>query len=291
MKRCLTIGLLFSSLFLFSNNEISIRQNFYKQVKDNHANARKFLAHKDPEIRRYALYLIIKDNPIAALNDISNALNDPDKQVRLIAVSALPSIKDKDSRVLQLLKTVATKDKSRAVRQIAVQATWPFYREIKLLKNDPTWDYEVKTIKSIQLPKSNWLFTLDPLQDGHLKGFYKSNYNVSKWKKIKMGVWEKQGFPNYDGVAWYQIKFKMPKKIDCNAVEIHFDGVDESAWVWLNGTYLGCHDIGPEGWKEPFSVDCRKEILWDKENVLTIRVYDAAYAGGIYKPIRVDILK
>ena len=106
-----------------------------------------------------------------------------------------------------------------------------------------------------------------------------------------MGVWEKQGFPNYDGVAWYQIKFKMPKKIDCNAVEIHFDGVDESAWVWLNGTYLGCHDIGPEGWKEPFAVDCRKEILWDKENVLTIRVYDAAYAGGIYKPIRVDILK
>ena len=291
MKIFLTIGLLFLSLLSFCNDKISIRQNFYKQVKDNHANARKFLTHKDPEIRRYALYLIIKDNPIAALNDISNALNDPDKQVRLIAVSALPSIKDKDPRVLQLLKTVATKDKSRAVRQIAVQATWPFYREIKLLKNDPTWDYEVKIIKSIQLPKSNWLFTLDPLQDGHLKGFYKSNYDVSKWKKIKMGVWEKQGFPNYDGVAWYQIKFKMPKKIDCNAVEIHFDGVDESAWVWLNGTYLGCHDIGPEGWKEPFAVDCRKEILWDKENVLTIRVYDAAYAGGIYKPIRVDILK
>jgi hypothetical protein len=291
MKTLLTVGLLFSSLLSFCNDKISIRQNFYKQVKDNHANARKFLTHKDPEIRRYVLYLIIKDNPIAALNDISNALNDPDKQVRLIAVSALPSIKDKDPRVLQLLKTVASKDKSRAVRQIAVQATWPFYREIKLLKNDPTWDYEVKIIKSIQLPKSNWLFTLDQLQDGHLKGFYKSNYDVSKWKKIKMGVWEKQGFPNYDGVAWYQIKFKMPKKIDCNAVEIHFDGVDESAWVWLNGTYLGCHDIGPEGWKEPFSVDCRKEILWDKENVLTIRVFDAAYAGGIYKPIRVDILK
>jgi hypothetical protein len=67
--------------------------------------------------------------------------------------------------------------------------------------------------------------------------------------------------------------------------------VDESTWVWLNGTYLGCHDIGHERWKEPFAVDCRKEILWDKENVLTIRVYDAAYAGGIYKPIRVDILK
>ena len=161
----MTIGLLFSSLLLFSNNEISIRQNFYKEVKDNPVKARKFLTHKDPEIRRYALYLVIKANPIAAINDISNALKDPDKQVRLIAVSALPGIKDKDPRVLQLLKTVASKDKSRAVRQIAVQATWPFYREIKLLKNDPTWDYEVKTIKSIQLPKSNWLFTLDLLQD------------------------------------------------------------------------------------------------------------------------------
>lgn len=106
-----------------------------------------------------------------------------------------------------------------------------------------------------------------------------------------MGVWEDQGFADYDGVAWYTIKFKMPEKIDSNAVEVVFDAVDESAWVWLNGTYLGAHDVGPEGWKESFAMDCTKEIQWGKENVLTVRVFDAAYAGGIYKPVRIEILK
>ena len=106
-----------------------------------------------------------------------------------------------------------------------------------------------------------------------------------------MGSWESQGFADYDGVTWYQIKFTMPEKMDCNAVEIAFDAVDESAWVWLNGVYLGAHDVGPEGWREPFAVSCTQEIKWNAENILTIRVYDAAFAGGIYKPLRVEILK
>ena len=160
-----------------------------------------------------------------------------------------------------------------------------------LLRNDPSWDYEVKTIRSIPLDQCVWRFTTDPLQNGHQKGFYKANFDDSKWKKIKMGVWENQGYPGYDGVAWYRIRFTMPPKPDCNAVEISFSGVDESAWVWLNGIYLGAHDKGPEGWQEPFALDCRKEIRWGKENILTVRVYDAAFAGGIYKPVRVDIVK
>ena len=124
-----------------------------------------------------------------------------------------------------------------------------------------------------------------------MKGFFRPDTDLSAWKKIKMGVWEEQGFADYDGVAWYTIKFTMPEKMDSNAVEVAFDAVDESAWVWLNGIYLGAHDIGPEGWKEPFALDCTREIRWGKENTLTVRVYDAAYAGGIYKPVRIDILK
>ena len=291
MKTVLTAGLLAFSLFTNAGDVITLRQNFFKKIQKQPENARKYLADKDPEIRRYALYTLIKKNPLAALDAIERALKDPDESVRLTAVSVLPSLANKEPRVQTILKKTAATDNSREVRQIAVRATWPFHREIKLLKNDPTWDYEVKTIKSIPLEKLPWIFTADPLQQGHLKGFFKPGHNVSKWKKIKMGIWENQGLPDYDGVVWYQIRFKMPEKMDCNSVEIAFDGVDESAWVWLNGIYLGCHDLGPEGWKEPFAVDCRKEILWGKENILTIRVFDAAHAGGIYKPVRVDILK
>jgi len=84
---------------------------------------------------------------------------------------------------------------------------------------------------------------------------------------------------------------RMPEKIDSNAVEIAFGAVDEAAWVWLNGEYLGCHDLGLEGWNQPFEVDCRKEVRWGAENVLAVRVLDSGAAGGIWKPVRIDVLK
>lgn len=270
---------------------IAARQKFFREISEKPSAAKRYLNDKDPEIRRYAVYSIIKNQSEFDFEVISAAVNDPDDQVVFTAASVLPSSIGKDSRVLTLLRKLAQESKNPQVRQIAVQATWPFHREIRLLRNDPTWDYEVKVVKSIPLTDSPWLFRLDPMQDGHLKDFFKPGSDLLQWKKIKMGVWETQGFQGYDGVAWYTIKFKMPEKIDCNAVEVAFGAVDESAWVWLNGVYLGAHDIGPEGWKEPFSMDCTKEILWGKENTLTVRVYDAAYSGGIYKPVKIEILK
>ena len=267
------------------------RQNAFKLIDRNSAAATAYLKNHDPEIRRYAVYSLIKKQKNFDFEVIASAANDPDEQVALTAVSVLPSLIGKDKRVMPLLQKLAKESKSPLVRQIAVQSTWPFHREIRLLRNDPTWDYEVKVIKTLVLNDFPWLFRTDVMQDGHLKGFFKPGLDLSAWKNIKMGVWEDQGFADYDGVAWYTIKFTMPEKMESNAVEVAFDAVDESAWVWLNGVYLGAHDVGPEGWKEPFSVDCTKEILWGKENVLTVRVFDAAYAGGIYKPVRIEILK
>lgn len=290
MKTLLLLSVLVA-VFSASGDVIASRQKFFREITQNPETARRYLGDKDPEIRRYALYCTIKKDPLSALDAIANALNDSDEQVCLTAVQVLPALVNRDKRVKPLLEKAAKENKFAQVRQIAVRSTWPFHREIKLLRNDPTWDYEVKTIKSIPLEKLPWLFATDPLQEGHLKGFFKTSFKTSKWKSIKMGVWEEQGFADYDGIAWYQIRFTMPEKMECNAVEIAFEGVDESAWVWLNGVYLGAHDKGPEGWREPFAVDCRKEIRWGRENILTIRVNDTAYAGGIYKPVRVDILK
>ena len=282
--------LLLTGAFL-SADSISERQKFFSTVHKDPGAAEKYLDSKDPEIRRYALYLIVKKDPVSALGRLEKMCFDPDPHVRKTAVAPLPQLARKNKRALKLLERIAAKEEVPEIRKIAAQASWPFHREIKLLRNDPTWDYEVKTVASIPLENLEWRFCTDPGQNGHLKGFFKNSFKDTLWKKIRMGVWEKQGFPGYDGVAWYKIRFTMPPKIPCNAVEIVFEGVDESAWVWLNGTYLGAHDMGPAGWNVPFAVDCRKEILWGKENILTVRVYDAAFSGGIYKPVRVDILK
>ena len=74
-------------------------------------------------------------------------------------------------------------------------------------------------------------------------------------------------------------------------MEIHFGAVDEAAWVWLNGKYIGQHDVGLAGWNKPFNLDITQEIQWGAENQLTVRVEDTAHAGGIWKPVSIEILK
>lgn len=290
MRKFYFFALLLSGIAVFAD-PIAERQTFFRNVDKNPGSARQYLSHKDPEIRRYAAYLVLKNNPADWEKIVEKLSADPDENVRITVISRLPQIASKNKKIHDILLKVAQTDPSSHIRKIAVRATWPFHREVWLIRNDPTWDQAVTIVKRIPLENLPWLFTLDPMGDGHLKGFFKKNCNTAKWKSIKMGVWENQGYPDYNGVAWYQIKFTMPEKIDHNAVEVVFDSVDDAAWVWLNGVYLGCHDIGSEGWNIPFSLDCRKEIRWGKENVLTVRVGDSGSAGGIYKPVRIEVIK
>ena len=83
----------------------------------------------------------------------------------------------------------------------------------------------------------------------------------------------------------------MPPKSACNAVEIHFGAVDETAWVWLNGKFVGQHDVGTAGWDRPFDLNITDEINWGGENILVVRVEDTLGAGGIWKPVVINLVK
>ena len=268
------------------------RQAFRRDIEKHPENLEKYLASPDAEIRRYALYLTVKKQGEAAKEICKASFKDPDEQVRLTALEALRLYARNDADVQALLAEVAASDTSRKVAKRAAESVWPFHRNVTLLRNDPNWDHEVKTLKKIRIPDDRWKIKLDPRGIGHLpkQKWYQEKMNESGWTSIRQGAWEKQGY-DYDGIAWYRIRFDMPKKMDCNAVELNFKGVDETAWVWLNGTYLGCHDIGTIGWKIPFSLDCTKEIHWGRENMLAVRVLDTEQDGGIYKPIHIEILK
>lgn len=149
-------------------------------------------------------------------------------------------------------------------------------------------------LQALPLPSGGWRFMTDPSETGHLQEipYFSKQLDDSKWPQIRIDkFWEEQGFRDYDGIAWYRIRFTMPPNPGCNAVELAFGAVDESAWVWLNGKYIGKHDIGPDGWKVPFWLDVTREIRFGGENLLTVRVKDTEKAGGIWKPVTVDILK
>ncbi len=272
-----------------------LRRAAFRRLLENPAIFRETvlagMSDPDPLIRRRSLYEYGSRYGDAALPEMEKMATDSDPQVVALLIAFSRHLKQKENSV-RLLKWIADKGSTPEFRRQASKlVNFTFYRENKRLKDNPTFDHEIIKVKSIPLPLEGWSFRADPMGNGHEKDFFKADFDDSKWKKLKIGAWEQQGYPGYDGIAWYRLRFRMPEKIDSEAVELAFGAVDESAWVWLNGIYVGQHDIGPNGWNRPFALDVTREIRWNAENLLVVRVEDTTAAGGIWKPVAVDVLK
>ena len=253
------------------------------------------LDDRDPLIRRAALntLCLLKGKEIS-LNVLETALLDDDDSVRLQAMSVLVAVKPIDARRTKIIQAHVAKEKNQAIISLGSAALWPFHRDTVLLKDRPDWDHEVRLVAEHPLPKDGWKFRTDPKAEGHFPKqlWFAPKLNEQDWRPIEIErIWETDDF-KYDGIGWYRKTFKAPEKpAKFNAAELHFEAVDECAWVWVNGIYVGEHNIGPVGWTTPFNLDVTKEIKWGEENQITVRVLDTAGAGGIYKPVTLQILE
>jgi len=241
----------------------------------------------DPGIRSLALYELYRVDGEKSLPVFLKMADDPSDEVRKMVYIIGISLRDlgKKSELSLLMQ-------QKQLKSAASSKIFRYYRINNPISKSPTYDHQIELLKTIRIPFEGWAFRTDQEERGHLEKRFDEKYNDSNWRRIAVNAtWEKQGYAGYDGVAWYRVKFRMPPKIKCTAVELSFSGVDESAWVWLNGKYIGQHDLGPDGWKIPFKLDVTQEIKWDGENLLAVRVEDTEGGGGIYKPVDVEVIK
>ena len=248
------------------------------------------LGNSDSLVRRIALVAVSEHQNEKALAHLARALKDEEVIVRRTAVNLLVALQPRTDEIVELLK-VARKDKADSVRSVAARALWPFHKEVVSIRDRADWDHEVKIVQTIPLSKDGWRFKLDPWRHGHLKKWFEPGLDDSKWDLISIEqAWQKAGY-DYVGVAWYRRGIALPKKPKHNAVEIHFKGVDECAWVWVNGRYVGQHDIGPGGWDKPFTLDITREVKWGGKNQITVRAMNTKFAGGIWRPVQIEVLQ
>ena len=127
-----------------------------------------------------------------------------------------------------------------------------------------------------------WAFRADPSDVGSKENWARQTNDTVTWKTIKVpGAWEDLApLANYDGIGWYRSTF--------SAVGIGepwsllFEGVDDDAVVWLNGTEIGSH----VGYSDPFVVDAAGAAI-PGENSLVVRVVDHSGPRGIFRPVRI----
>lgn len=144
--------------------------------------------------------------------------------------------------------------------------------------------------RTIPLPDEGWKFRRDPERIGGEGAWHAAELDDAEWEDIGIGqAWQRFGH-DYIGVAWYRASFDLPPREQWDLVELHFGGVDESAWVWINGRKVGSHDIGPSGWNVPFSLPADEQLVWGGSNQITVRAMNTAAMGGIWRPVTVRCL-
>ena len=120
------------------------------------------------------------------------------------------------------------------------------------------------------------------------------SYNDSRWKEIVVpSYWESQGYPDYDGYAWYRIRFQVQHSTADRDIILLLGKIDDVDEAYLNGEYLGrtgrmlrpdeTGSYGNEYQKLRAYTIPRGRLYTDRENVIAVKVHDNYRDGGIYE--------
>lgn len=162
----------------------------------------------------------------------------------------------------------------------------------------PSWSWNVRPLLALMdsgvaegvearpLPGEGWRFQKDPERRGEALGWARPETDADGWEWIAIAQpWQNAGH-DYTGTAWYRLDWRAAADDPRDGtVDLHFQGVDETARVWLNGALIGAHDLGPEGWNVPFTLDVTKPYRRGGVNTLVVEVTNTMNAGGIWQPV------
>lgn len=113
--------------------------------------------------------------------------------------------------------------------------------------------------------------------------------NDQKWESIFVpSAWEDEGFPGYDGHAWYRKSFTAPSRTATATVYLHLGYVDDVSEVFLNGKLIGISGSFPPDYRTAY--DSYQEYVLPAgilkpggANIIAVRVYDQQLSGGILR--------
>ena len=112
-------------------------------------------------------------------------------------------------------------------------------------------------------------------------------FDDSQWADINSSIyWERQGYQNYDGYAWYRFHFYLPSSLKIqsflkDSLRIFLNKVDDNDDTYLNGQIVG-KTHGYNTVREYHIPADASFLKWDADNVIAVRVLDTGGDGGMY---------
>ena len=138
--------------------------------------------------------------------------------------------------------------------------------------------------KAFRLPKDGWQFKMDEKDLGVEAKWFLPTAPLVGWIPIEIErFWGGKGGL---GAGWYRGDVNIPALPESERTYLNFGAVDEELMLWIDGQFVGQHDLGPDGWDKPFAIDVTGKLTTGKHH-LAMRVYNSARAGGVWKPISI----
>ncbi|WPP52665.1 sialate O-acetylesterase [Catalinimonas niigatensis] len=124
----------------------------------------------------------------------------------------------------------------------------------------------------------NWVKQSESKDQGFSGNWYQKNHNDQRWETMTLpAIWEFAGLPQHDGSVWFRKTFFVPEAMSNKDLELHLARIDDHDIVWVNGKEIG----RGKGYQHRV-YQIPRSLLTNRENVITVRVFDSGYQGGIW---------
>ncbi len=130
--------------------------------------------------------------------------------------------------------------------------------------------------------RGTWKFEL-----GDDKRWANPSYNDSDWQDMFVPAnWEEEGFPEYNGYAWYRKHFKIEADVDAEVLYINLGQIDDVDATYLNGKFIGQSGGFPPHSQTAYNQERSYPVPIEYfnlngDNLLAVRVFDEYEWGGI----------
>jgi alpha-glucosidase (family GH31 glycosyl hydrolase) len=168
----------------------------------------------------------------------------------------------------------------------------PGYEKESVLSDEDSHAQTVRT--ELRLPKPEaptytlafapeWKFKTDPSKVGVTEKWFDAATKDDGWGTIQSGKpWEDQGFPGYDGVAWYRQSISLPVSIPVGPLYIVFGGVDDEYDLYINGDLIKHHgSLNSSVYNSATATEVGGVLRRGEVNLIAVRVMDNGGNGGL----------
>jgi hypothetical protein len=139
-----------------------------------------------------------------------------------------------------------------------------------------------QTLERLADLRGSWKFSV-----GDNMAWAGTEFNDSGWDNIFVpAAWEDEGFPGYDGYAWYRKTVTLPANLPDSDIFLVLGQVDDCDQLYVNGNFIAFTGQFPpnyitayQNYREYYIP--REYLKPGEENVFAVRVFDAELTGGI----------